>query len=898
MHKKIRISGFSIKISIRISILLILICFSGTITKAQLIKNISTLADMEIMLQKQHQMASGREKQLFEVFQGPLTHDEKDALEYLYAYLPLSDMADYNGEFFLKQVKSALKARNEMIWGKNVPEDVFLHFVLPLRVNNENLDLFRVEMYDEIKGRITGMNMHDAALEVNHWCHEKMTYRGTDERTSSPLASLKTSFGRCGEESTFTVTAMRTVGIPARQVYTPRWAHTDDNHAWVEVWVDGKWYFLGACEPEPELNMGWFSEPARRAMLVHTRAYGAYSGNEVLIDKQERFAELNLIQNYATAKSIYVKVVTSDNRPVKDASVEYQLYNYAEFYPIAKGTTDTNGVNSIITGLGDLLIWVYEGEKWGYKKISVDKMDSVTVVITDAHPNKFSETFDLNPPVEKSPLLSKVTQKQIDENIVKLHQEDSIRTLYMGTFRDSAWVASFAIQQGLPADKLMPIFNESYGNWKEIADFISGTESFRKPWTLYLLESISEKDIRDTKAVILTDHVSYSLKYEAASNAPDSAFFARYVMNGRIANEMMLPWRAFLQQKFGADFSDKLNSDVNVLVEWIKSNIKIDNISNLHSRAPLSPRGVYELKVSDKRSRDIFFVAVCRSLGQAARINPETGFPQHYSGKEWHNIVFEPIKENITKKGFIYFTNHNESTDPKYAINFTIARYDGGTYHTIEFEYSRKLSAFDKRTEVEAGKYLLVTGNRQSDGSVLSSVTFFEVPAEVTTEVKVEIRQNYTPAVPWAKINTSAYKFRQYDSHENIALNNLAAQKGAILIWIDPDKEPSKHVIADIQEVKGLIEKWGGGMMFLFTTDKVSRAFNRSNFKGLPSQTKFAYDSQSEMLTAIGRLRSTKCSDNLPVIVITNKKGNLIYYSEGYKIGIGDQIAKAIAPLK
>ena len=36
-----------------------------------------------------------------------------------------------------------------------------------------------------------------------------------------------------------------------RQGYTPRWAHTDDNHAWVEAWVNGKWYFLGACEPEP-----------------------------------------------------------------------------------------------------------------------------------------------------------------------------------------------------------------------------------------------------------------------------------------------------------------------------------------------------------------------------------------------------------------------------------------------------------------------------------------------------------------------------------------------------------------------------------------------------------------------------------------------------------------------
>jgi transglutaminase-like putative cysteine protease len=61
-------------------------------------------------------------------------------------------------------------------------------------------------------------------------------------------------------------------GTAARQVYTPRWAHSDDNHAWVEVWIDGKWSYLGACEPDVDLNMGWFTEPSKRVMLVHTRA--------------------------------------------------------------------------------------------------------------------------------------------------------------------------------------------------------------------------------------------------------------------------------------------------------------------------------------------------------------------------------------------------------------------------------------------------------------------------------------------------------------------------------------------------------------------------------------------------------------------------------------------------
>ena len=142
-----------------------------------------------------------------------------------------------------------------MPWGKSVPDREWRHFVLPVRVNNEDLDLSRPAFYDELKDRVKGLSMKEAILEVNHWCHEKVSYQPSDARTSSPLATVCNALGRCGEESTFTVAALRSVGIPARQVYTPRWAHTDDNHAWVEAWADGQWYFLGACEPEAVLDL-------------------------------------------------------------------------------------------------------------------------------------------------------------------------------------------------------------------------------------------------------------------------------------------------------------------------------------------------------------------------------------------------------------------------------------------------------------------------------------------------------------------------------------------------------------------------------------------------------------------------------------------------------------------
>ena len=122
-------------------------------------------------------LASGRATQLFGVLTPKLSLEEEEALKFLFAYMPLSDLADYNGSFYLTQVRMSLLARETFSWGKTIPEDIFRHFVLPYRINNENLDSSRVVFFNELKDRIKNLSMSEAALEVNHWCHEKVTIK-------------------------------------------------------------------------------------------------------------------------------------------------------------------------------------------------------------------------------------------------------------------------------------------------------------------------------------------------------------------------------------------------------------------------------------------------------------------------------------------------------------------------------------------------------------------------------------------------------------------------------------------------------------------------------------------------------------------------------------------------
>ena len=368
-----------------------------------------------------------------------ITAAERNALEFLYQYMPLADVTDYEPQFFLDNVRISMKARNEMPWGKDVPELLFRHFVLPLRVNNENLDDSRTVFYGELKDRIKHLSMADAILEVNHWCHEKVTYRPSDGRTSAPLTTVRSAYGRCGEQSTFMVAALRAVGIPARQVYTPRWAHTDDNHAWVEAWADGRWYFLGACEPEPVLNLGWFNAPASRAMLMHTRAFGDYNGPEEVMLRTTNFTEINLTSNYAPVAQVNIVVKDKEGRAVDNARVEYKIYNYAEFFTAVTKYTDKNGQSSLSAGIGDMLVWASKDGKYGYQKASFGKDKTLTVVLDHDAVSDSKETvarkqtIDIVPPAENAKM-PEVTDEMRKENLRRFAYEDSLRKAYTSTF--------------------------------------------------------------------------------------------------------------------------------------------------------------------------------------------------------------------------------------------------------------------------------------------------------------------------------------------------------------------------------------------------------------------------------------------------------------------------------
>lgn len=817
-----------------------------------------------------------------------VTQQEKEALEFLYAYMPLADVTDYPVQFHLDNVRATFEAREQMPWGKKVPDLLFNHFVLPLRVNNEALDMSRPLFFKELRERVKGMSMEEAILEVNHWCHEHVTYQPSDARTLSPLACMNTAIGRCGEESTFTVAALRSIGIPARQVYTPRWAHTDDNHAWVEAWADGKWHFMGACEPEAVLDLGWFNAPASRALLMHTRAFGDYKGPEEVLLRTRNFTEINLIGNYAATASSQIQVLDKGGNPVKGAKVEFRIYNYGEFYPAATKYTDNNGKTSLTAGKGDMLVWASKDGWYGYSKVSFGKDSKVDIKLTHSNSLKGGptyETFDIVPPVEKA-IMPKVSPEMAAANKVRFAREDSIRKAYEATFIRPEDAQNLCPEA---ADYLV----KSRGNWRTILEFVN-RHNDNKERAIGVLKGLNNKDMRDVTMAILED------AFNARSNQ----------LSQRVEYEMITsPFKVELQDAFDAAATTQFRADPAKLVAWVRDNLSIRPEENALHIAQ-TPMGVWLSRVTDERGRDIFFVDLARSLDIESRMDPITGKVQYQSGGQWQDVNFETVEQTNAMTGTLKlrYTPTPALDDPKYYHHFSISRIlDDGSTQLLNYdegdsgleEGSSWSNTFQNGTPLDAGTYMLTSGTRAASGKVLVANRIFTVKPGETTTINLTMRQNNDIVTVIGNFNSES-KFQLLDGNmkplsiDDVSILSQTGRGYFIVGLLGVGQEPTNHAMRDISKMSDALNKWRRPMVLLFENEAEALKYSHENYGTLPRNIIYGIDRNGSIRHQIVQEMKLQSDSQLPIFILADTFNRVMFSSQGYTIGLGEQLIKVI----
>ena len=473
---------------------------------------------------------------------------------------------------------------------------------------------------------------------MNYWCAREATYRASDGRTQGPLTLFYNVLGRCGEESTFGVTALRSIGIPARQIYAPLWTHCDDNHAWVEAWCDGEWHFLGACEPDERLDTGWFIEPASRAMLLHSRWFGKDRPEDAQVGPKGMAVVLNHLDRYADTTKLWVKAVDEDGRPVPGAVLDFKVANHGELGSVALIHTGEKGEQcgqaELMTGYGDLYLCAGKGDLYGENLVSLagvgqEEEGAVCTVVLKKQPQCWEGWRQLDFHAPKTCYIHDglLTPKQQETGARRLAQAAEYRQKKIENFYD-AQTAEKALKRfsGQDRERMEAILNKARSNMGEIVKFLEWDPGDLLPvewraekkdlWKLQALEVLREKDCWDTPVEVLLDCCRSALPY--AGKVPEKVFF-RYLLCPRVSNEMLRPCREALGSCLDQGTREAVERDpacLPALVDrWVVS-LPEEEYENLIT----SWEGCLKGGVGSRHSKEVLCVNLYRSLGIPARL--------------------------------------------------------------------------------------------------------------------------------------------------------------------------------------------------------------------------------------------------------------------------------------
>ena len=772
------------------------------------------------------------------------------AFQYLYSFMPYSDIGNYSVEVFADYAEHSvfLWKNDESV--RELPEEIFLNYVLYHRVNEEEIAPCRNFFYNQMQGEISQNDKVEAVKDINYWCAKEASYHCTDERTLAAITVFRRGNGRCGEESTFTVNAMRSMGIPARQVYAPRWSHCDDNHAWVEVWIDGVWYFTGACEPEEILNRGWFTNASSRAMMVHSRLFDTeIPKGSTVIGMDGMVMMLNELDRYAQTDTLEVQVVREDGSFAQGVEVFFEVVNYSEFSPIAECKTDEYGKAQLKTGLGSLHIHARDGKTYAEAVVDVRNTKSVTVCLKEQVVEEGWKSYDMTAPVDTpvNPGMPTPQQKEIGKKRLQEAEEKRLRKI-------SDWVHP---------DREVFLQKEEHHALRE-----------------EMLACLTEKDQTDLRADVLEEHLQYAIPFAEEMEHP---IFVQYVLNPRVEDEVLGRYRKEISDAFTQQEIEEFKENPSYIWDYISKNIK-ESFENERASVITTPAASLRLGVASRRSQKVIFVAIARTFGIPARLNPQDQSMEYYK-----DGIFIPVEAEAEKSCKLILTEQGDIAW-KYFQNWSIARFVDGNYISLkladEVWENQKLEI-----ALEQGQYRILTSNRLPNGNIFVFQYEFGIHKGETKEIQMKLREAILSDM------LHSYAIPEFDlyTEDGVAVkaSKLTEDGKHIMMFLEEGKEPTEHILNEMLDQESIFQNYDSQILFVVrsksaledrTISKALRAF---------SNIKIYYDDFTENVNMLGR-RMYVDHEKLPLILVTDGALNGIYATSGYNVGTGEMLLRVL----
>lgn len=816
--------------------------------------------------------------------------DEQVLMKFFYGTMPVRDAGEYDLEVFLGFVRHSLMLYKTMERCRELPEEIFLNHVLYYRINNENIEDCRRFFYDCLIDRIRAKTAKEAVLEINYWCAEHVSYETSDDRTISPMSMYRCGKGRCGEESVFAVTAFRSVGIPARQVYTPKWAHCDDNHAWAEIYVGGQWHFLGACEPEEVLDRGWFLNASSRTLLVHAREFSDYNIDNGARNlwREGSVYYRNVTSSYTETEELRVKVTDGDGIPEKNARVFVEILNSSEFAGIAALVTDEEGEASLRLGKGTVHLWAVKDSRVGEELICTGEKGKVCLTLEDESrylsrirqgmwaiqgygPDGWA-FMDIRAPKEAPVSASHVTKEQKAKNRERLRASAEMReNRIAGHFQEE-------LAEKYPEER--EILMLAAGNFGQIYEFLDRDDD---PDRKRMLHALSKKDYKDAAAETLERHLEAASSYRKEWDERGEAdIYTRYILCPRIYFEELTCYRQeikeYLAGSVGALGIGRFRKEPHLIWEYVRGQVGYDEEHD-YSALYAAPANALRRRFGSPMSQRILCTAICRSLGIPARMNRTTLETEVYRDGRFVRISGTGEGQDTVGSAALILKRREED-EWNYYQNWTIGKYRQGRFVTLDHR-DLEFTGTELEIELEPGIYRILTVNRLPGGDQLAAERKLCLEPGQSFVQELYLRpggaENMLVSNPLDDFDVIA------DGMVRSA-SSLIGNGIHILMFLEPGEEPTEHVLNEMLTLNETLKNADAGMCFVLSDGKVQKSAAWENVVREFPDAKIVHGEFDDIVEPLAR-RMYVDPEKLPLMVLVDSGLRGIFACSGYRIG-------------
>lgn len=143
----------------------------------------------------------------------------------------------------------------------------------------------------------------------------------------------------------------------------------------------------------------------------------------------------------------------------------------------------------------------------------------------------------------------------------------------------------------------------------------------------------------------------------------------------------------------------------------------------------------------------------------------------------------------------------------------------------------------------------------------------------------------------------SENKFKRADNGEETSLLATTGRGYYVVAVLGARQEPTNHAMRDIAAVKKDLEEWGRGMVLLSPMKKASRTSIRRSSDELPTTITYGIDIDKTIQKEIAAAMKLQNANTLPIFIIADTFNRVVFVSQGYTIGLGDQLMKVIHKL-